>query len=148
MMPDVDAHAAARDRILALVTPLTDRQRAVELDGGWTIAAQLAHLAFWDRVHTARLRAALDAGGDLPARFSAESVDAVNDSGLHGWRSIPGEAAVRLFAEASSEVDAYLASLAPEVVERIRSAGLDRHVERSLHRTEHSAAIEAALPQL
>lgn len=144
-MSHVEENAAARSRILSLVNGLTSARMSTRDEDGWTIGAQLAHLAFWDRVHTARLRAALEAGGDLPTSLARETIDALNDSGLHGWRSIPGEAAIRLFAEASSEVDAYLASLEPAVVERIRSAGIPRHVERFRHRTEHGNAIEAAL---
>ena len=144
-MSYVEENAAARDRILSLVTQLTDAQMSVPLAGGWTIAAELAHLAFWDRAHTARLRAALEAGGDLPVPFPPGATDAVNDAGLHGWRLIPGAAAIQLFAEASSEVDAYLGSLDPQVVESIRSAGIPRHVERFRHRAEHGDAIEGAL---
>lgn len=138
-------NAAARDHLLALVSDLTDAEMAAPNADGWTIAAQLAHLAFWDRTHIGRLRAALVAGRDLPVRLSEEATDALNDSGLHGWRLIPGPSAVRLFTEASAEVDAYLAALEPAVVERVRAAGLDRHVERFRHCREHGAAIEAAL---
>jgi hypothetical protein len=144
-MTYVEENAAARDRILSLVTQLTDAQMSVPLENGWTIGAELAHLAFWDRGPTARLRAALEAGRDLPAPFPPGATDALNDAGLHGWRLIPGETAIRLFAEASSEVDAYLGSLEPPVVERIRSAGLPRHVERFRHRAEHGDEIEGAL---
>ncbi|MGZ4152393.1 MAG: DinB family protein [Actinomycetota bacterium] len=147
-MTHASQNAAARERVLALVAPLSDAQMAVAGADGWTIAAQLAHLAFWDRVHVARLRAALESGTDLPAPFPEGAIDAVNDAGLHGWRSIPGEAATRLFAEASAEVDAYLATLSPTVVEIVRSAGLSRHVERFRHRTEHGAAIEEAIRDL
>ncbi len=144
-MSYVEDNAAAREHVLSLVSGATDAQMAARLDGGWTIAAELAHLAFWDRVHTALLRRALDAGVDLPAPLGPEVTDAINDSGLHGWRLIPGDAAIRMFAEASSEVDAFLASLAPDVVEHVLSAGLTRHIERHRHRTEHSAAIGEAL---
>ena len=147
-MSYVEENAAARDRVLSLVARLTDAQMALPLADGWTIGAELAHLAFWDRVHTGRLRAALQAGGDLPAPLSLESTDALNDAGLPGWRSIAGATAISLFAEASSEVDEYLASLTPEIVERIRSAGIPRHVERYRHRTEHGDTIEAALGRL
>jgi len=140
---DYVAHnAAARDRILTLVSGLTKKQMSAPLQDGWTIAAELAHLAFWDRVHVGRLRAALEAGGDLPAPFPTGSTDAVNDSGLHGWRLIDGSAAIQLFADASAGVDAYLATLDPGVVDRIRSAGLPRNVERFRHRNEHGEAIE------
>ena len=50
----------ARDRILALTANLSEADLSRPLDGGWTIGAELAHLAFWDRVHIGRLRAALD----------------------------------------------------------------------------------------
>lgn len=137
-------NAAARERILALVGPMTDAAMAVPDDDGWTIAAQLAHLAFWDRVHVGRLRAALEAGSELPTPVPLDVIHAANDSALHGWRLIPGARAVELFAGASKEVDAYLATLEPAVVARVRAAGLDRHVERFRHRIEHGDAIEAA----
>jgi hypothetical protein len=138
-------NAAARDRVLGLVSGLPEASMASPDADGWTVAAQLAHLAFWDRVHVGRLRAALDSGGDLPAPVPLDVIHAVNDSALHGWRRIPGELAVRLFADASAEVDAYIATLEPAVVERVRAAGLARHVERFRHRTEHGDAIEAAV---
>jgi len=144
-MDYVAENAANRDRILSLVAQLTEAQLAAPADDGWTIGAELAHLAFWDRVSTGRLRAALDSGGDLPTPFPAGAVDEINNAGLEGWRLIGGAAAIRWFAEASSEVDAYLASLDPSVVDRIRSAGLPRLVERYRHRTDHGDAIERAL---
>jgi Mycothiol maleylpyruvate isomerase N-terminal domain len=144
-MDYVAENAAARNRILSLVAGLTDAEMAIPSEDGWTIGAQLAHLAFWDRVHSGRLRASLDSGGDLPGSFPPGAVDEINNAGLEAWRLIPGTAAIRWFAEASSEVDAYLASLDPSVVNRIRSAGLPRLVERHRHRTDHGAAIEQAL---
>ena len=141
----VAENAAARERILSLVTELTDGQLTIPFEGGWTIGAELAHLAFWERVHVGRLRAALEAGGDLPGPFPAGAVDALNNAGLDGWRLIESGAAIRLFTDASSEADAYLASLDPVVVDRIRSAGLSRLVERYRHRTEHGDAIDRAI---
>ena len=142
-MTYVDDNATARDRILALVRGSTPAEMAEPMAGGWTIAAELAHLAFWDRVHVGRLQAALEGGGELTGPFPPGLPDAINDSGLHGWRLIDGAAAVRLFEDASAEVDAYLATLDPSVVERVRAAGLPRSVERHRHRTEHGDAIEA-----
>jgi hypothetical protein len=135
-------NAAARERVLALVSGLTNEQLGAPLDDGWTIAAELAHLAFWDRVHVARLRAALEAGGDMPGPFPAGAVDALNDSGLHGWRLIPGDAAITLFAQASADVDAYVSTLDAATIDRVRSAGIPRHVERFRHRRDHAIAIE------
>lgn len=135
-------NATARQRVLALVSGMANEQLAIPLDDGWTIAAELAHLAFWDRVHVARLRSALESGGELPEPLAARSVDAINDSGLFGWRLIDGQAAIRLFAEASAEVDAYLATLDAATIDRVRAAGVPRLVERFRHRNEHGDAIE------
>ena len=135
----------ARDRILALTANLTDAELARPLEGGWTVGAELAHLAFWDRVHIGRLRAALESGGDLPAPFPAGAPDAINNAGLPGWRAIPGPTARREFEEASAEVDAFLAALDEATAERIRASGLGRNLERFRHRGEHAEAIEAGL---
>jgi hypothetical protein len=144
-MSHIDDNAAARERILTMVAPLSDAEMAVEFEGGWTIGAELGHLAFWDRVHVGRLRAALEAGGDLPARLPEGATDALNNAGLYQWRLIGGAVAARLFGEASAEADAYIATIDPAVVERIRAAGLERQVERFRHRTDHGDAIEQAI---
>ena len=44
---------ASRDRLAAVIAQLGDR--SIALSGGWTAAALLAHLAFWDGFGAARL---------------------------------------------------------------------------------------------
>ena len=147
-MTDLDhlaANAAARERVLALASRLSDEQLARPFDDGWTVAAGLVHLAFWDRTHTTRLRAALESGDELPAPLPRDVIDAINNSGLHGWRLIGGREAVQLFGEISAGVDAYLATLDAPTVARIRAAGIPRHVEQFRHRDEHANAMERAL---
>jgi len=144
-MYQVAQNAAARERILALVDRLSDEELAAPQGDGWTIGALLGHLAFWDRVHVGRLRAALDAGADLPKPLPEGSADAINGAGLPIWLALPGAAAILLFAEASSEVDAQIATFDPATVERVRAGGLARTVERFRHRTDHGDVIEAAL---
>ena len=51
-----DLHArnrASRDRLAAVIEQLGDR--VVEVPGGWTASALLAHIAFWDRLAIVRL---------------------------------------------------------------------------------------------
>ena len=144
-MDHVTENAAARLRILTLVDQLNDEQLAAPLGDGWTLGALLGHLAFWDRVHVGRLHTALDTGADLPTPLGPGLPDAINGAGLPIWAELPGGAAVLLFAEASSEADAYVATLDAATVERVRAAGLARTVERFRHRTEHGDVIEAAL---
>jgi sulfur carrier protein ThiS len=37
-----------RERLRALVNRMTDKDLERRIDGDWTVAALLAHLAFWD----------------------------------------------------------------------------------------------------
>ena len=141
-MDYVAENAAARQRVLDLVRGLTDDQFRASIGDGWTIAAELAHLAFWDRTHIARLRRARDEGLAGPPPLPVGMTDIVNDSALAGWREIPGAAALQLFEAASCDADEYIASLDPETVEGVRAAGSPRLIERFRHRTEHAEAIE------
>ena len=143
-MDHVAQNAAARQRILDLVRGRTQQQLHAPLSGGWTVAAELAHLAFWEGVHVGRLRRALADGLPIPAPLPDGLPDLVNDAALPAWRAIPGSVALGLFAEASAEADAYLATLDAATVEHVRAAGAQRLVERFRHRTEHGDAIAAA----
>src|SRR4029453_2968350 len=42
-------NTAERERLIALVNGLTDEQLAQPREASWTVAAVLAHLAFWDQ---------------------------------------------------------------------------------------------------
>jgi hypothetical protein len=44
--PFVAENAKERQRLISLVTRLTDEELRLPLDNGWTIAVALAHLAF------------------------------------------------------------------------------------------------------
>lgn len=43
------ANDASRDRLHTLTAGLTTEELARRVNGDWTVAASLAHLAFWDR---------------------------------------------------------------------------------------------------
>ncbi len=143
-MDHVAQNATARQRVLDLVQGLTEEQLRAPLPGGWTVAAELAHLAFWEGVHIGRLRRALADGLGAPAPMPDGLADLINNAALPGWRAIPGSVALGLFTHESAEADAYLATLDAATVERVRAAGAQRLVERFLHRTEHGDAIAAA----
>ena len=138
-------NAAARQRILNLVRDLTDGQLLAPVDHDWTIAAELAHLAFWDRVHIGRLRRALADGLPTPLPLPDGIADIINDGELPAWRRLAGRDAVNLFETASADADRYLTTLDPIIVESVRTAGAPRLIERFRHRTEHGGAIERAL---
>ena len=70
---------ASRDRLAAVIARLGGR--SVELPGGWTAAAVLAHLAFWDGFAAARLeKFARDRG---PMELGSDALtDLMNAAGL------------------------------------------------------------------
>jgi len=139
------ANAAARDRILALVTDLSDEQLMAPVGEEWTIAAALAHLAFWDRVHIGRLRRALDEGLTAPPPLPDGLADIINNGEVFGWRRIPVRDTVDLFAASSGDADAFVNTLDAAVVEAAHGAGAGRLIERFRHRTEHGDAIQEAV---
>jgi hypothetical protein len=122
-------------------------RRSVEPTGGddWTIGAELAHLAFWDRVHVGRLRAAVDQGNAVPPPLPDGLTDIINNGELGTWRRLPGRDAIDIFESASRDVDEYVATLDPVIVEGVRAAGMARLVERFRHRLEHADEIERSL---
>ncbi len=141
-MDHLAENAAARQRVLDLVRGMSEAQFRAPIYGDWTIGAELAHLAFWERSHLARLRRALAAGETAPAPLPDGLADIVNDAALPGWREIPGTAALALFDAAARAYDDYLASLDAPTIEAVRSGGAPRLVERFRHRAEHTDAIE------
>ena len=56
--PFVAENEQERTRLRALVGRLNDHAFAVKVGGGWTVAATLARMAFWDRLALVRIRRA------------------------------------------------------------------------------------------
>jgi hypothetical protein len=143
--PFTRENADSRRRLETLAARLTGDDLARTTDYGWTIAALLAHLAFWDQ----RVLA-------LVQRWKAEGLDsspidsrAVNDSLKVICHALAPRAAVELCLTSAAAVDAELETLTPGWLKRI-----DRLVEtepfqfrpnRSLHRNDHLDDIEALL---
>ena len=116
--------------------------RAVDTD--WTVAALLAHLAFWDRFLLARWRFASGLGEIMPRGLPGDLTDLINDAQLPEWRTVPTRTAIELALAAAEAADAYLADLDPARVQAVLDADLPRLVDRSRHRNDHLDAIEGA----
>jgi DinB superfamily len=144
-MDYVAENAVARERVLGLARGLSDEALSRPVGGDWTIGAELAHLAFWDRVHVGRLRAAIDQGLAAPPPLPDGLTDIINNGELGTWRRLPGRDAIEIFESASRDVDEYVATLDPVIVEGVRAAGMSRLVERFRHRLEHADEIERSL---
>ena len=135
---------AERERLRTLAGQLTDEDLARPLPGGWTVAALLAHLAFWDRFVLARWRRHLHDGPPIVS-LPDQAQDFVNEAGMEQWLALPRREAARQAVAAAEEVDRAIAQLPPEAVEAAHAKGSRRLLDRSAHRREHLDEIERAL---
>jgi len=144
-MSYIEANAKGRERLWALVSELTDEELALQVGDGWTIAAMLAHLAFWDyRVLVLIMRWKKVGIGPSPI-----DIDGVNDAMKPLCLAIPPREAARLAVDAAEAVDAELANLPEDLKSGINvlvQEGKFR-LNRSIHRNEHLDQIERILAE-
>jgi hypothetical protein len=134
---------AERARLKALVGRCSDADLARAMPGGWTVAAVLGHLAFWDQ----RILELLDAwerGTPPPAAHEAD-VDWINDAGKPFLLALPPRAAAELAVGIAERVDRRVAALADELVAKNAAAGSPLSLSRAVHRQEHLDEIEHIL---
>ncbi len=136
---------AERERLRALVARLSDDELSRPMPGGWTVAAVLAHIGFWD----ARALALLDKWGrgvePSPADYEPEDVDWINDAAKPLCLALPPRAAAQLALRLAEEADEKVAALSDEMLATIRAAGSPFNLSRATHRKEHLDDIERAL---
>jgi hypothetical protein len=130
----------ARERLASLIARLSDDELRHPLDGGWTVAASLAHLAFWDR-RALYLLERWEREGPGPSPYD---VHLLNDTLLAQWLLIPPRDAANDWLAAAEAIDSKIAALPPDQIEAIRTAGAI-NVSRAHHRLAHLAEIEGAL---
>jgi len=122
------------------VEGLSDEDLARANDSGWTVAALLAHLAFWDR----RALYVLDMTERDQKLFIPEIDIFVNDLSLPLWKAIPPRDAARIAIETAETVDKRLESYPATLLEEIFTYN-KRWIIRALHRGEHLDEAEEAL---
>lgn len=138
------ANTRSRERLRTLVNQMSHEDLNRALSDGWTIAAVLAHLAFWDY----RALALLDKLGNEEVQYSPIDPDIVNDAMQPLCRALPPHEAVRLAVAAAEAVDRKLETLRPDIVSRIVQDGAPINVKRSEHRDQHLVQIENTLQLL
>ena len=143
MIKDHNArNRAARERLDALIARVGERD--IVLDDGWTAAALLAHLAFWDRLATARLERHLREGE--PPVFATDAVtDLTNAAGIRQWKETSPRVAGAQAREAAAEIDRLIETLPTEKLDGLKAVGRPFLIDRSEHRKEHLDQIERAL---
>jgi hypothetical protein len=130
-------------RLRTLVERLTDADLARPTPGGWTVAASLAHVAFWDQ----RILFWLDRWerGEKPRGLVEADGDWINDAGKPLCLALPPRAAARLAVEIAEQVDRRLAALTEERIASNAAAGAPLFLSRAHHRKTHLDEIERIL---
>jgi hypothetical protein len=142
-MDYLETNKKGRERLGALVNRLSDEQLALPAGEGWTVAAILAHLAFWDYRALVLLNRWEKAGvGDSPIDGNC-----INDAMIPLCLAIPVRQAANLAVKAAEAVDVEIENLPEDLraqVDRLAQEGKFR-INRSIHRNEHMDQIERLL---
>jgi hypothetical protein len=129
---------AERERLRSLVTRLSDEELGRPMPAGWTVAAVLAHVGFWDTRAIFWLdkweRGVKPSAPDFETR---EDVEWINNSAKPLCLALPPRDAAQLALRLAEEADGMLA--------KIRAAGSPFNLSRADHRKEHLDDIERAL---
>ena len=143
--PYSQENTQSRRRLESLVRGLSDEDLTRATDYGWTVAALLAHLAFWDQRVLMILRRWQTEGFD-PSPIDAQ---AVNDSLRLICHALEPRKAIELCLSSAEAVDAELEKLTPDLVKQMEehAAATDTQfrMNRSLHRDGHLDDIKALL---
>jgi DinB family protein len=143
----VQENDESRRRLETLVRSLSDQDLALCTSYGWTVAALLAHLAFWDQRMVVILKRWQETGFD-PSPIDST---AVNDSLKVLCHALDPHTAIELCLTCAAAADAELATLTPDLVKQIeehaQATGTQFRMNRSLHRNDHLKDIEALLQQ-
>lgn len=143
--PYSQQNSDSRRRLQTLVRGLSTADLGRSTDYGWTVAALLAHLAFWDHRVSVILQRWQTDGFDPSPIDSA----AVNDSLRVICHALDPYVAAELALSAAEKVDAELDTLSAELTNQIETHAAATETQfrmnRSLHRNGHLDDIEALL---
>ena len=135
---------AERERLERFVARCSETDLERPLPAGWTVAATLAHLAFWDE----RVRLLFERwqnAGAAPADENASDVDWINDSAKPMFLALPPRRAAELAVSIARAADRAVEALPDELLARNAAAGAPLNVVRATHRRQHLDEIERVL---
>ena len=133
-----------RERLRSLVARMSDAELSRPMPGGWTVAAVLAHVAFWD----AWAIYFIDKWGPSgePTTYQEEDADAINDSAKPLCLALRPRDAADLALRLADESDAKVKALSDAMLAKIRATGGPPfNLSRAIHRKEHLDDIERDL---
>lgn len=143
----VERNAVERERLRALVSRLSEEDLRAAVNDEWTVAAVLAHIAFWD-ARALVLCARLERGEPFTASDAEpEDVRWINDSVRPLAHAIAPRDAALLALRLAEQADARVAALSDALLARAWPIDPASPLNplRANHRREHLDEIEAAL---
>jgi hypothetical protein len=140
--PFVEENNLSRARLQAVAARISDDDLALSTPYGWTIAALLAHLAWWDQRVLVLLQRWKEKGVDE----SPVDSQAVNDALKPLCHAIEPRRAIELCLASAKAVDAELETITPDLVARIEATATQFRFNRALHRNGHLDDIDLLLP--
>lgn len=142
----VAGNDAERERLRALVARLSDEELRRPMPAGWTVAAVLAHIGFWDARAIFWLekwrRGVVPSAPDYETE---EDVEWINDSAKPLCLALPPRVAAQLALRLAEQADGKVEALSDEMLAKVRAAGCPFNLSRADHRKEHLDDIEHAL---
>ncbi len=138
----VTENAKSRERLRSLVDKISDEELMFPLnDKGWTVAAALGHIAFWDERRLALVRKWKKEG----VSPSPVDTDVFNDALLPFLSAIPPRKLAGMTLAMAEALDRELEQASPELVEAMVAIGDIHAVDRSIHRKMHLDEVEAVV---
>jgi len=143
----VAENTRARERLCSLVDKITDEELTLALNAdGWTVAAALAHIAFWDERRLVLVRKWKKEG----VTPSLVDTDVFNDALVPFLSAIPPRKAAGMSILMAEALDRELEEASPDLIAAMEASGdihaLDRSVHRKMHLDEIEAVIRAKRP--
>jgi hypothetical protein len=138
----ISENKLSRERLGKLVNGIKDEELSLILYAeGWTIAAALAHLAFWDQRRLLLVRR-WKQKGITPSPIDE---DLINDTLVPFFLALPPRQAAGLSLSIAQELDRELEELPAGLVEEINKMGDLHALNRGIHRKMHLDDIEKRL---
>ena len=141
----VEENEAELRRLRELLDGLNDEQLATPMDAGWTVAAVLAHVAFWDyRIVTLLEQWGPEGDGPAPT-YEEVAVHWINDANKPIFLAIPPQVAKQIALDAADAADQAVATMSEELLAKAEGAGWIINPVRAEHRREHIDELEQVL---
>ena len=144
-LPFVEENTKSRQRLETLAAQLTDADLARKTSFDWTVAALLAHLAFWEQRMLTLLHRWQANGFDT----SPTDADMINGALKPLCHALNPRAAIELALSSAKAIDAELEKITPEFYEHIQKQAAANSTifrfARALHRNDHVNDIESLI---